>query len=165
MLGKKQSGKGGTREPGAQTSGPAGPRCARAVAPCAALLSLVAVASCLYLGVKTNDLQVRIAALEAAHTGDPAFRALPKAYLEELNAMVHEKVERLLAQVGEAGGSWRVASRFRGGFVGTGQVSALFPLPTWSCPACKAVVAPRGICALFALSLTLVPLAVAHACT
>lgn len=101
MLVKKPAGKGGAREPGAHTPGPGGQRGARALPLCAALatlLSVVAVASCLYLGVKTNDLQARIALLEAAK-GDPALRVLRPAYLDELKAMVHERVEQLLAQV------------------------------------------------------------------
>ncbi|EFB16735.1 hypothetical protein PANDA_005129 [Ailuropoda melanoleuca] len=67
--------------------------------PCtalAALLSVVAVMSCLYLGVKTNDLQARIAALESAK-GDPSIHLLPDG-LDQLKAMVQEKVEQLLAQ-------------------------------------------------------------------
>lgn len=69
MLLKKPAGKGGALEPGSEDRSPAGQRCARPVPPCAALaalLSVVAVMSCLYLGVKTNDLQARIAALESA---------------------------------------------------------------------------------------------------
>lgn len=100
MLLKKPAGKGGAREPGAADPSPAGQRCARIVSPCAALaalLSVVAVMSCLYLGVKTNDLQARIAALESAK-GDPSIRVLPDC-LDQLKAMVQEKVERLLAQV------------------------------------------------------------------
>lgn len=100
MLLKKPAGKGGAREPGAVDRSPAGQRCARIVSPCAALaalLSVVAVMSCLYLGVKTNDLQARIAALESAK-GDPSIRVLPDC-LDQLKAMVQEKVERLLAQV------------------------------------------------------------------
>ena len=100
MLVKKQAGKGGGREPGSEDRSPAGQRCARPVSPCAALatlLSVVAVMSCLYLGVKTNDLQTRIAALESAK-GDPSIRLLPDC-VDQLKAMVQEKVERLLAQV------------------------------------------------------------------
>lgn len=63
MLVKKHAGKGGGRELGVEDRSPAEQRCARTVPPCAALtalLSVVAVMSCLYLGVKTNDLQARI---------------------------------------------------------------------------------------------------------
>ena len=104
MLMKKQAGKGGGREPGSEDPSPARQRCVRAVPPCAvlaALLSVVALMSCLYLGVKTNDLQARIAALEAAK-GDPSIRLLPDC-LDQLKAVVQEKVERLLAQVWKAG--------------------------------------------------------------
>ena len=100
MLVKKQAGKGGGREQGSVDRSPAGQRCFRPVSPCAALatlLSVVAVMSCLYLGVKTNDLQARIAALESAK-GDPSIRLLPDC-VDQLKAMVQEKVERLLAQV------------------------------------------------------------------
>lgn len=100
MLLKKPAGKGGAREQGSEDPNPAGRRCAPTVPPCAALaalLSVVAVMSCLYLGVKTNDLQARIAALESAK-GDPSIRVLPDC-LDQLRAMVQEKVEQLLAQV------------------------------------------------------------------
>lgn len=100
MLPKKPAGKGGAREPGSEDSSPAGQRCARTMPACAALAalwSLVAVMFCLYLGVKTNDLQARIAALESAK-GDPSICLLPDC-LDQFKAMVQEKVERLLAQV------------------------------------------------------------------
>lgn len=100
MLVKKHAGKGGGREPGSENPRPAGQRCAWPVPPCtalAALLSVVAVMSCLYLGVKTNHLQARIAALESAK-GDTSVHLLPDC-LDQLKAMVQEKVERLLAQV------------------------------------------------------------------
>ncbi|XP_021563073.1 uncharacterized protein LOC110594643 [Carlito syrichta] len=99
MLVKKHAGKGGGREPGSEDPSPAGQRCVRAIPPCAvlaALLSVVAVVSCLYLGVKTNDLQARIAALESAK-GAPSIRLLPET-LDQLKAVVQERVERLLAQ-------------------------------------------------------------------
>lgn len=100
MLLKKPAGKGGALEPGSEDRSPARQRCSRTVPPCAALaalLSVVAVMSCLYLGVKTNDLQARIAALESAK-GDPSIHLLPDC-LDQLKAVVQEKVERLLAQV------------------------------------------------------------------
>lgn len=100
MLPKKPAGKGGAGEPGSEDPSLARQRCARTVPPSAALaalLSVVAVMSCLYLGVKTNDLQARIAALESAK-GDPSIRPLPDC-LDQLKAVVQEKVERLLAQV------------------------------------------------------------------
>ncbi|KAK2116101.1 hypothetical protein P7K49_006727 [Saguinus oedipus] len=100
MLVKKHAGKGGSREQGSEDPSPAGLQCARTMPPCGvltALLSVVAVVSCLYLGVKTNDLQVRIAALESAK-GAPSIHLLPDT-LDQLKAMVQEKVERLLAQV------------------------------------------------------------------
>ncbi|EGW07102.1 Collagen alpha-1(XXV) chain [Cricetulus griseus] len=100
MLVKKLAGKGGGPEPASEDPRPSGQRCAGTMAWCAALatlLSVVAVVFCLYLGVKTNDLQARIAALESAK-GTPSFRPLPDT-LDELKAVVQEKVERLLAQV------------------------------------------------------------------
>lgn len=100
MLVKKLTGKGGEREPGSEDPRPLGQRCAGTMASCtvlATLLSVVAVVFCLYLGVKTNDLQARIAALESAK-GTPSFRPLTDT-MDELKAMVQEKVERLLAQV------------------------------------------------------------------
>lgn len=100
MLLKKHAGKGGAREPGSEDSSPAEQHCAQTMSPCgflAALLSVVAVVSCLYLGVKTNNLQARIAALESAK-GAPSIHLLPDT-LDQLKAMVQEKVERLLAQV------------------------------------------------------------------
>ncbi|VFV42137.1 collagen alpha-1 chain-like [Lynx pardinus] len=96
MLVKKHAGKGGGREPGSEDPRQ---RCAWTVPPCtslAALLSVVALMSCLYLGVKTNDLQARIAALESAK-GDPSIHLLPDR-LDQLKAVVQEKVEELLAQ-------------------------------------------------------------------
>ncbi|XP_058291696.1 collagen alpha-1(XXV) chain-like [Hylobates moloch] len=99
MLLKKHAGKGGGREPGSEDPSPAEQHCARTMPPCAvmvALLSVVAVVSCLYLGVKTNDLQARIVALESAK-GAPSIHLLPDT-LDHLKAMVQEKVERLLAQ-------------------------------------------------------------------
>nr|KAF6386360.1 collagen type XXV alpha 1 chain [Myotis myotis] len=99
MLPKKPAGKGGAGEPGSEDPSSARQPCARTVPPgavLAALLSVVAVMSCLYLGVKTNDLQARIAALESAK-GDPSIRPLPDC-LDQLKAVVQEKVERLLAQ-------------------------------------------------------------------
>lgn len=97
MLVKKLAGKGGGRS---EDPRPLGQRCAGTMPSCAALatlLSVVAVVFCLYLGVKTNDLQARIAALESAK-GTPSFHPLPDT-MDELKAMVQEKVERLLAQV------------------------------------------------------------------
>lgn len=99
MLVKKHTGKGGGREPGPADASPAGQRCAAAGPQCAALaalLSVVAILSCLYLGVKTNDLQARIAALESAK-GAPSIPLLSDTE-DQLKAMVQEKVERLLAQ-------------------------------------------------------------------
>lgn len=97
MLVKKHAGKGGGREAGSEDPRQ---RCAWTVPPCtalAALLSVVAVMSCLYLGVKTNDLQARIAVLESAK-GDPSIHLFPDCR-DQLKAMVQEKVEQLLAQV------------------------------------------------------------------
>lgn len=80
--------------------------CPRWAGPCgsalAALLSALAAASCVYLGVRTSDLQARVAAIEGARGGfstDAPLPPLPGFSLEQLNAMMQEKVERLLAQV------------------------------------------------------------------
>ena len=104
MLVKKLAGKGGGRESGSEDPRPLGQRCAGTMPSCTALatlLSVVAVAFCFYLGAKTNDLQARIAALESAK-GTPSFHPLSDT-VDELKAMVQEKVERLLAQVWKAG--------------------------------------------------------------
>ncbi|TFK00068.1 Collagen alpha-1(XXV) chain [Platysternon megacephalum] len=68
----------------------------------AAFLSVVAVASCVYLGVKTSDLHARVSAIESAQ-GDfsaaaASYQLLPGFSLDQLNSMMQEKVERLLAQ-------------------------------------------------------------------
>lgn len=100
MLGKEPAGKASSRGSGSQGPSPARLRCAPSLslsAALAALLSVVAVVACLYLGVKTSDLQARIAALEAAE-GAPSIHLLPDT-LDQLKALVQEKVERLLTQV------------------------------------------------------------------
>ncbi|XP_058049274.1 collagen alpha-1(XXV) chain-like [Ahaetulla prasina] len=71
------------------------------------LLSVGSIASCVYLGMKTNDLQARVFAIEAAQ-GDMgaaaaaavagSYRALPSYSLDQLNSLMQEKVEQLLAQ-------------------------------------------------------------------
>ncbi|KAJ7327052.1 hypothetical protein JRQ81_016811, partial [Phrynocephalus forsythii] len=72
------------------------------------LLSVLSVASCVYLGVKMSDLQGRVFLLEAVQ-GDlsssssssaaaVAYSPLPGSSLDQLNSLVQEKVERLLAQ-------------------------------------------------------------------
>lgn len=104
MLGKSRgaAGRDGSGKPGC-----GGDRCPRRAGPCgsalAALLSALAAASCVYLGVRTSDLQARVAAIEGARGGFSAAAAplppLPGFSLEQLNAMMQEKVERLLAQV------------------------------------------------------------------
>lgn len=89
MLVKKQAGKGGGGA-GLRGRSPAGQRCVARVATCAALatlLSVVAVMSCVYLGVKTNDLQARIAALESAKETLPSVCCLS---VDQLKAMVQE---------------------------------------------------------------------------
>lgn len=103
MLGKSRgaAGRDGSGKPGC-----GGDRCPRRAGPCgsalAALLSALAAASCVYLGVRTNDLQARVAAIESARGSFSAAAPLPPLpglSLEQLNAMMQEKVERLLAQV------------------------------------------------------------------
>ncbi|KAH0500766.1 Collagen alpha-1(XXV) chain [Microtus ochrogaster] len=85
MLVKKLAGKGGGREPGSEDPRPLGQRCAGTMASCTALATLLSVVAV-----------ARIAALESAK-GTPSFRPLPEI-MDELKAMVQEKVERLLAQ-------------------------------------------------------------------
>lgn len=103
MLGKSRgaAGRDGSGKPGCTED-----RCPQRAGPCcsalAALLSALAAASCVYLGVRTSDLQARVAAIEGAQGGFSAaapFPTLPGFSLEQLNAMMQEKVERLLAQV------------------------------------------------------------------
>ncbi|XP_054059136.1 collagen alpha-1(XXV) chain-like [Rissa tridactyla] len=92
--GRDGSGKPGSGKPGCG----GGERCGSALA---ALLSALAAASCVYLGVRTSDLQARVAAIEGARGGFSAAAPLPPLpgfSLEQLNAMMQEKVERLLAQ-------------------------------------------------------------------
>ncbi|KAL8206910.1 UNVERIFIED_CONTAM: hypothetical protein K2H54_034923 [Gekko kuhli] len=65
--------------------------------------SVVSIASCVYLGMKTNDLQARVLAIETAQ-GDlsaaaASYQLLPSYSLDQLNSWMQEKVERLLAQV------------------------------------------------------------------
>lgn len=66
------------------------------------LLSVVSIASCVYLRMKTNDLQARVLAIETAQ-GDlsaaASYQLLPSYSLDQLNSWMQEKVERLLAQV------------------------------------------------------------------
>lgn len=70
------------------------------------LLSVGSIASCVYLGMKTNDLQARVFAIETAQ-GDMgaaalagSYQSLPSYSLDQLNSLMQEKVEQLLAQVG-----------------------------------------------------------------
>lgn len=102
MLGKSRGAAG--------RDGCGGERCPRRAGPCCSglpvLLSALAAASCVYLGVRTSDLQARLAAIEGARGGSAAapLPPLPGFSLERLNAMMQEKVERLLAQVRGTGG-------------------------------------------------------------
>uniref|UniRef100_K7F5C9 Collagen alpha-1(XXV) chain n=1 Tax=Pelodiscus sinensis TaxID=13735 RepID=K7F5C9_PELSI len=104
MLGKSQEAKG--------QDGPGAPRCLGGQRCCpswtlplssllAAFLSVAAVACCVYLGVKTSDLHARVSAIESAQ-GDfsaaASYQLLPGFSLDQLNSMMQEKVERLLAQ-------------------------------------------------------------------
>uniref|UniRef100_A0ACB8E8G4 Uncharacterized protein n=1 Tax=Sphaerodactylus townsendi TaxID=933632 RepID=A0ACB8E8G4_9SAUR len=67
------------------------------------LFSVASVACCVYLGMKTNDLQARVLAMEMAQ-GDlsaaaaASYQLLPSYSLDQLNSWMQEKVERLLAQ-------------------------------------------------------------------
>lgn len=127
--------RGAAGRDGSERPGCSGERCPR---PCgsglAALLSALAAASCLYLGVRTSDLQARLEAIEGARGGSSAAAAplppLPGFSLEQLNAMMQEKVERLLAQVcgtgrdqaGDApGGGAESPSGVRGGRWGSSE--------------------------------------------
>lgn len=104
MMGKSQEAQG----QGAKGEGSC---CASRTAPSASLLaalllSLVSVAACVYLGMKTSDLQARVLAIETAQGGLSAAAAtaasyplLPSYSLDHLNSLMQEKVERLLAQV------------------------------------------------------------------
>ena len=103
MLGKSRGAAG--------RDGCGGERCPRRAGPCCSalpvLLSALAAASCVYLGVRTSDLQARLAAIEGARGGSAAAAPLPPLpgfSLERLNEMMQEKVERLLAQVWGTGG-------------------------------------------------------------
>ncbi|CAN0064412.1 unnamed protein product [Bubo scandiacus] len=94
------AGRDGRGQPGC-----GGERCPRRAGPggsvLALLLSALAAASCVYLGLRTSDLQARVAAIEGARGGFSAAAPLPPLpgfSLEQLNAMMQEKVERLLAQ-------------------------------------------------------------------
>ncbi|KAJ6668816.1 hypothetical protein lerEdw1_012301 [Lerista edwardsae] len=103
MMGKSQEAKG----QGAKGEGSC---CASRTAPSASLLaalllSLVSIAACVYLGLKTSDLQARVLAIETAQGGLSAAAAtaasypqLPSYSLDHLNSLMQEKVERLLAQ-------------------------------------------------------------------
>ncbi|KAF7252270.1 Collagen alpha-1(XXV) chain [Varanus komodoensis] len=73
----------------------------------ACLLSALSIACCAYLGMKTSDLQARVSAIEAAQ-GDisvaPAaaaatYHPLLASSSDQLNALMQDKVERLLAQI------------------------------------------------------------------
>ncbi|CAI5784521.1 Hypothetical predicted protein [Podarcis lilfordi] len=69
----------------------------------ALLLSAASIASCVYLGMKTSDLQARVLAIETAQGDGSAaaaasYQLLPSYSLDQLNALMKENVERLLAQ-------------------------------------------------------------------
>lgn len=114
MLGKSRGAAG--------RDGCGGERCPRRAGPCCSalpvLLSALAAASCVYLGVRTSDLQARLAAIEGARGGSAAAAPLPPLpgfSLERLNEMMQEKVERLLAQVCGMGGRSGCVRVGRGG--------------------------------------------------
>ncbi|XP_063811894.1 collagen alpha-1(XXV) chain-like [Pseudophryne corroboree] len=62
----------------------------------ALVLSLLSLASCLYLNVKSIDLQGRMWALEHGQSGE-VFH-VPGLSVDQLNSIVQEKVDRLLSQ-------------------------------------------------------------------
>ncbi|KYO24429.1 hypothetical protein Y1Q_0002058 [Alligator mississippiensis] len=89
--------------PGTGTRGHGAPGCCPARPPLlTALLSVLAAASCVYLGLRTSQLQARVSAIESSHGGfsaaAAASRLLPGCSLDQLQSVVQEKVERLLAQ-------------------------------------------------------------------
>lgn len=128
--------RGAAGRDGSERPGCSGERCPR---PCgsglAALLSALAAASCLYLGVRTSDLQARLEAIEGARGGSSAAAAplppLPGFSLEQLNAMMQEKVERLLAQVCGTGRDGTRRGMLREGVlrapVGSGEAGGAAP--------------------------------------
>ncbi|MEE6460464.1 hypothetical protein FKM82_000973 [Ascaphus truei] len=63
----------------------------------ALVLSLLSLASCLYLNAKTGDLQGRVWAAEHGKDGGVSFQ-VPGFSVDQLNSIVQEKVDRLLSQ-------------------------------------------------------------------
>lgn len=135
-LGKSRgaAGQDGNGKPGLGKPGCGGDRCPRRAGPVgsalAALLSALAAASCVYLGVRTSDLQARVAAIEGARGGFSAAAPLPPLpgfSLEQLNAMMQEKVERLLAQVCGMGVAPAVRCAYggHGGMLGARRAEAM----------------------------------------
>lgn len=133
---------GGSGKPGLGKPGCGGERCPRRAGPVgsalAALLSALAAASCVYLGVRTSDLQARVAAIEGARGGLSAAAPLPPLpgfSLEQLNAMMQEKVERLLAQVCGTGvaAAVRCACGGHGGCSGRRAAEAMRRVARESC--------------------------------
>lgn len=142
-LGKSReaAGQDGSGKPGLGKPGCGGERCPRRAGPVgsalAALLSALAAASCVYLGARTSDLQARVAAIEGARGGFSAapLPPLPGFSLEQLNAMMQEKVERLLAQVCGTGvaAAVRCACGGHGGCSGRGPAEAMRGAAVASC--------------------------------
>ncbi|XP_073427869.1 collagen alpha-1(XXV) chain-like [Dendrobates tinctorius] len=71
--------------------------CGRTVPSALAVgLALLSVASCVYLSVKSADLEGRMRALERGQSGE-LFTG-PGLSVDQLNSIVQEKVDRLLSQ-------------------------------------------------------------------
>ncbi|XP_063281880.1 collagen alpha-1(XXV) chain-like [Pelobates fuscus] len=61
------------------------------------VLSVLSLAFCLYLNIKSNDLHGRIWAVEHGKSGDLSFH-VPGLSVDQLNSIVQEKVDQLLSQ-------------------------------------------------------------------
>ncbi|XP_061441407.1 collagen alpha-1(XXV) chain-like [Rhineura floridana] len=109
MVGKSQDAKG--QDPDGEASCFGGQRCCSSrTAPSSSLLaallfSVVSIVSCVYLGMKTNDLQARVLAIEtaqgdifAAASASASNQLMPSYTLDQLNSLMQDKVEQLLAQ-------------------------------------------------------------------
>ncbi|XP_053559511.1 collagen alpha-1(XXV) chain-like [Bombina bombina] len=61
------------------------------------VLSLMSLAWCLYINVKTSDLQGRVLSIEHGKSGEISLQ-VPGFSMDQLNSIVQEKVDRLLSQ-------------------------------------------------------------------
>ncbi|XP_068087211.1 collagen alpha-1(XXV) chain-like [Hyperolius riggenbachi] len=62
----------------------------------ALLMSIFSLVSCLYLNVKSSELQTRMWAVEHGKSGE--IYHVPGLSVDQLNSIVQEKVDRLLSQ-------------------------------------------------------------------